>query len=224
MHKGKSQWRFTADFVLKNSTAREIQQRGHVSRFNLICFDQMQFDSKSHQPFNKQKHWQRDIRTEVAHFAFDEPVINLNILAEELTLGTFMAVIPWHLPGFTDQFAEDQEHPQHYIQSIINRVKASGVQDSIAYKQGFVERHDLGTELHLKFSGEELNEYHDMETSTDTFFITGQQANCETQDMADHMILDAMFNYTRFYSLNKFGSARGYKEKIPWRKNHEANR
>ena len=54
----------------------------------------MQFDSKSHQPFNKQKHRQRDSRTEGAHFAFDEPIINLNILAEELTPGTFTAVIP----------------------------------------------------------------------------------------------------------------------------------
>jgi hypothetical protein len=89
------------------------------------------------------------------------------------------------------------------------------VQANIAYKQGFVERHDQETALHLKFSGEKLNESHDMEASTDNFFIAGQQANCETHDMTEHMILDAMFDYTRFDSLNKFGSARGSKEKTP---------
>ena len=45
--------------------------------------------------------------------------------------------------------------------------------------------------------------------------IFSLQANCETHDMTEHMILDAMFDYTRFDSLNKFGSARGSKEKTP---------
>ncbi|MFQ4135468.1 hypothetical protein PGN35_004040 [Nodosilinea sp. PGN35] len=68
---------------------------------------------------------------------------------QKLTPGFFQVNVPWDIPGFTDRFDDNTDHPRRQIPGIINRVRAAGTHFAIAYTKTFRDRHDLHTQLTL---------------------------------------------------------------------------
>jgi hypothetical protein len=189
-------WQFTADLVLKDSNGQANPQPGHVGVFDDTQFDQMAFDSITNTTYDEADHQLANKRTETVHFGFDDPVVEINVLAQELTPGSFLVVVPWHVPGFTDQFAENNEHPRQLLKSMLQLVKAAGIEAEISYRQEFSESHDLNNELHLVVVGDMLSEQHPTENSD--VQIHGQQNNHEVQEISDEIIFTGVFDCTPF--------------------------
>ncbi len=135
-------------------------------------------------------------------FIDDAPVVRIEVDGYRYTPGVFTVTIPWHLPGFTDAFDETEDHPRHQILSLVNRVKAAGVEALVAYKQVFEETHDQTVQFAAKLDGAALQQTH--ETRDALEFDSGERRR-EQHDVADRLILTGYFDYTRFDHLNTFG-------------------
>lgn len=173
------QWRFEADVA-----AEDFRNRP-VGRFDATNF--MEAPSSE--------------RHAGAVFIFDQPAVALEVVSYVRTPGVFTVTIPWHIPGFTDKFAETPDHPRHQILSLLNPVKAAGVQALVAYQQVFSEIHDHSVDLRHKLAGIALRQAHDME---DDFEIDSRQTAGETHDVGDGLVLSGCFDYTRYDSGNTF--------------------
>ncbi|MEN8218506.1 MAG: hypothetical protein ABFS56_19485 [Pseudomonadota bacterium] len=167
---GQSKWRFEAEIVADDETSYP------VGRFDKAS----QFDNSI--------------------FVTDAPVVSITINSYQYTYGAFTVIIPWHIQGFTDKFAETADHPRHQILTLVNRVKAAGVHALIAYKQTFKEEQEQSVTLRLEIQS--FKQSHDI---TDHFEIDSRQSNREIHEIADKLILSGRFDYTYFDSLNKFG-------------------
>jgi hypothetical protein len=75
--------------------------------------------------------------------------ITLSYNLQKLTPGFFQVNVPWDIPGFTDRFDDNTDHPRRQIPGIINRVRAAGTHFAIAYTKTFREEHSLQTKLIL---------------------------------------------------------------------------
>jgi hypothetical protein len=169
---GISRWRFEADLVSEDGTARP------AGRFGQTNFDDSVWVS-------------------------GDPVVQVEVLSYSYTPGAFTVLIPWHIPGFTDKFAETAEHPRHQILSLVNRVKAAGVQAQVAYHQLFSEDHAQTYRLGLALQGELLSDIQEM---SDRMTASNTQNTREDQDIGDSLSLAGRFDLTSFDSLNKFSA------------------
>ncbi|MBD2110044.1 hypothetical protein [Nodosilinea sp. FACHB-13] len=92
----------------------------------------------------------------------------------KLTPGFFQVNVPWDIPGFTDRFDDNTDHPRRQIPSIINRVRAAGTHFAIAYTKTFRENHAVQTQLSL-LGHKILKESHALNTRPSPAFITSFQ-------------------------------------------------
>jgi len=118
-----------------------------------------------------------------AAFAFPSSVAKIEVVSEKYTPGVFTVIIPWHIPGFTDKFAESRDHPRHKILGIVKRVKAAGINARISYYQLFEEVHDAGAKLaSIVIKGDKLNHAHEIEEDFDGY-LSG--CNSEIHELHD---------------------------------------
>jgi len=68
----------------------------------------------------------------------------LRVCLPRLTPGTFTVRIPWDISGYTDRYAEFDDHPRHQIKYVVGKVKAAGVRAAIVYEKTFeAETHEM---------------------------------------------------------------------------------
>ncbi|MEM9337535.1 MAG: hypothetical protein AAGA66_02320 [Bacteroidota bacterium] len=131
-----------------------------------------------------------------------EPIVQVEILSDRLTYGAFSVVIPWHIEGVTDAFAETTDHPRHLINGLVHKVKAAGVRASVSYLQQFEETHELTDQLHFGLAGTALQEAHEVD---EHFSIDSRMTGQEVHKLDDKLRLKGVFGYTGFNSGNTFG-------------------
>ncbi len=115
----------------------------------------------------------------------------------QITPGGFTVKIPWQIPGYSDRFDESLDHPRHQIQSLIEKVKASGICAKIAYEQQFQENHQIQEKLLFQGKGK-FSEDHNI---TDEFDGRSQQSLRSEQEMSDTFLTSAVFDYTYFDTI-----------------------
>lgn len=131
-----------------------------------------------------------------------ESVIQVEVRVPHYTPGIFTVTIPWHIPGFTDKFAETADHPRHQILSLVNKVRGAGIQAFVSYRQPFAETHELSERLlALQLEGPALQSEAEMQ---ERFQLDSRQSSQETHEMSDSLTLAGRLNLTRFDSLNRF--------------------
>lgn len=129
--------------------------------------------------------------------------LNVGFTFYKLTPGSLDVKIPWDISGYTDKFDETHDHPRHQIKSLIDKVKAAGVNSVISYEKQFEEHQDLRDAL-LKLEGR-LSKSEIQEIEEFNFDIGSQQAPYPggiTHEMKESFATSAVFDYTRFDSLN----------------------
>lgn len=168
---GKTRWRFEADVVSQDDKA--IHPVGR--------YDQANFDD--------------------GLWVMDAPVVSVEVMSYRTIPGTFTVVIPWHIPGFTDKFAETEQHPRHQILALVNKVKAAGVLAQVAYKQVYREDQGQQESLGLGVKGALLHENAD---ALDTLTARNTQNAREDLEISDSFSLAGRFDTTYFDSLNTF--------------------
>ncbi len=168
---GKSRWRFEADVV-----SQDDQSIHPIGRYDQVNFDDGLWIS-------------------------DDPVVAVEVMSYSYTPGTFTVVIPWHIPGFTDKFAETEQHPRHQILALVNKVKAAGVLAQVAYKQVYSEDQGQDEALGLTVQGALLADDADAQ---DKLMASNTQNAREDQDISDSFSLSGRFDTTTFDSLNTF--------------------
>ena len=114
-----------------------------------------------------------------------------------VTPGGFTVKIPWQIPGYSDRFDESLDHPRNQIQSLIEKVKASGICAKIAYEQQFQEDHQIQEKLLFQGKGK-FSEDHNI---TDEFDGRSQQSLRSEQEMSDTFLTSAVFDYTYFDTI-----------------------
>jgi hypothetical protein len=68
----------------------------------------------------------------------------LRVRIPRLTPGTFTVRIPWDIPGYTDRYAEFDDHPRHRMRYVVDKVKAAGVRAAMVYEKTFeAETHEV---------------------------------------------------------------------------------
>ncbi len=115
----------------------------------------------------------------------------------QITPGGFTVKIPWQIPGYSDRFDETLDHPRNQIQSLIEKVKASGICAKIAYEQQFQEDHQIQEKLLFQGKGK-FSEDHNI---TDEFDGRSQQSLRSEQEMSDTFLTSAVFDYTYFDTI-----------------------
>lgn len=135
-------------------------------------------------------------------------VLEGRVSYERLTPGSFMVRIPWDIPGYTDRFDETLDHPRHQIHTLIEKVKAAGVESVIAYEKQF-SAEDQGTQDQLWVKRSPFQEIHEL-VDHDLDFRSQQYLYGQGEDqgieheMSDRLVTSATFDYTHFDSLNGF--------------------
>jgi hypothetical protein len=158
--------------------------------FEQTLFDSSKFEQSSLDPINP------DL---AGSYVFD-----VNFSFYRLTPGSFLVKIPWDIPGYTDQFDATHDHPRHQINALIGRVRGAGMRSVIAYEKTFQEYHEM--EIGLVLERSPFTEIQDMEEYN--FDIQSQQkpyAKGIEHEMTDKLITSAVFDYSRFDSMNRFG-------------------
>lgn len=171
--KGKSSHRWTVEIEVE---ANEKTELFNGARFDKESFEQTVFIDKL-------------------------PAIKLEVLSSDLTPGCFRLIIPWHIPGFTDNFNESEDHPRNKILSLINKVKAAGVHASVSYYQNFPEDHLIEERLDFAVDGPVFSETHDIK---DGFSIDSRLSSEEEHEISDQFITSGVIDYSRFDSANRF--------------------
>ena len=115
----------------------------------------------------------------------------------QITPGGFTVKIPWQIPGYSDRFDESLDHPRHQIQSLIEKVKASGICAKIAYEQQFQEDHQIEEKLLFRGKGR-FSEDHNI---TDKFDGRSRQSLRSEQEMSDTFLTSSVFDYTYFDTI-----------------------
>jgi len=77
------------------------------------------------------------------------PRLTLRVIAVQLTPGTFVVRVPWHIENYTEQFDATRDDPRRQIGYIVNRVKAAGVHAAIRYELRLEDTHDLDARFKL---------------------------------------------------------------------------
>ncbi|MEN8447350.1 MAG: hypothetical protein ABG776_20320, partial [Cyanobacteria bacterium J06555_13] len=168
------------------STASSIQ----IARFNQSQFDQSTFVTTS----------VNSLSPELA----SRYVFSLTTDFMQQAPGQFRMQVPWDIPGCTDKFGEDNDHPRSQIPQIIEKVKAAGVLAIVAYEKRWREEH-----AHTAQLGVVRSPFTENQTMTETNFDIGsyQEAypNGLHHDITDSFTTAGMFDYTGFDSGNRFG-------------------
>ena len=206
---GESQWYFDADiqepaakfdngvfdlskFDNNENTQSSIQQKINIEE-TVAKFDSGIFDSST---FSSSKDTQNSIKQQAVTVE-----VQVEWCITKQTPGIFHAIVPWHIKGFTDKFAEAEDHPRSQIAAIVNRVKAAGVKAVISYQQEFTEIHEIGDRLILQ--GERIwNEQQPQQHSNLKF--SSEQSLTEVQEMSDSITFSGVFDFTEFDSDNLF--------------------
>ena len=134
------------------------------------------------------------------------PLVQLEVRTYDYTPGTFTLTIPWHLPGYTDQFAETKKHPRHFIQHLVDRVKASGTYAYIAYRQSFKEEQGLEDQLKcaIQSNNDQEGHFSQEHPAEDHLHSDNRHGGMEIHALDDALCLGGVFDYTSFDSLNTF--------------------
>jgi hypothetical protein len=169
---GQSQWSIEADIGNPQVT------------FDRTLFDFSLFEKTENNPITS-KQQAKSYSLEVT-FSF-----------YQVTPGGFTVKIPWQIPGYSDRFDESLDHPRHQIQSLIEKVKASGICAKIAYEQQFQEDHQIQEKLLFQGKGK-FSEDHNI---TDEFDGRSQQSLRSEQEMSDTFLTSAVFDYTYFDTI-----------------------
>ena len=169
---GQSEWLIEADIGNPQVT------------FDSTLFDFSLFESNATNPITSEE--QAKSYSLVVTFSF-----------YQITPGGFTVKIPWQIPGYSDRFDESLDHPRHQIQSLIEKVKASGICAKIAYEQQFKEDHQIEEKLLFRGKGR-FSEDHNM---TDEFDGRSQQSLRSEQEMSDTFLTSAVFDYTYFDTI-----------------------
>jgi len=169
---GQSEWLIEADIGNPQVT------------FDSTLFDFSLFESNATNPITSEE--QAKSYSLVVTFSF-----------YQITPGGFTVKIPWQIPGYSDRFDESLDHPRHQIQSLIEKVKASGICAKIAYEQQFKEDHQIEEKLLFRGKGR-FSEYHNM---TDKFDGRSRQSLRSEQEMSDTFLTSAVFDYTYFDTI-----------------------
>jgi hypothetical protein len=148
---GQSVWRFEASAGLAE---------GHFdrTRFNTSAFEQTRLDEyavigweQADFDLDRSRFDETKARFDEGFFLdLDLVIARVDIRFNLLTSGAFSIRIPWDIPGFTDKFAEFDDHPRHQIRYIIEKVKAAGIFVGVAYEKLFAETHELGERLQIE--------------------------------------------------------------------------
>jgi hypothetical protein len=131
-------------------------------------------------------------------------LLDVKVMFDILIPGSFMVKIPWDIPDYTNQFNETVDHPRHQISSLLEKVKAAGVQSVVTYEKQFEENQEMMEILTVRRSP--FPEVHDI-TDRD-LVIRSQQKPYGlglAHEMTDTLVTSALFDYTYFDSLNTFG-------------------
>ncbi len=131
----------------------------------------------------------------------EEDLLRVQVLTDRLTYSSFTIIIPWHIEGITDRFAEGKDHPRNMIRSLVSKVKAAGVRAKVSYLQDFQETYELSDQLNFTLRGARLNEAQDY---YDSFSIDSRSEVEEDHTMEDELRTSGIFDYTRFDSENRF--------------------
>lgn len=169
---GQSEWLIEADIGNPQVT------------FDSTLFDFSLFESNATNPITSEE--QAKSYSLVVTFSF-----------YQITPGGFTVKIPWQIPGYSDRFDESLDHPRHQIQSLIEKVKASGICAKIAYEQQFKEDHQIEEKLLFRGKGR-FSEDHNM---TDEFDGRSQQSLRSEQEMSDTFLTSSVFDYTYFDTI-----------------------
>ena len=136
-------------------------------------------------------------------FAPTAALLMIEIGSYEYTPGVFRITIPWHIKGFTDQFANTEDHPRHQILALVNGVKAAGIKAEVAYQQSFSEQQQHIGRLGIQCNGELLTEQHPLNDALVSMQLS-DYPNQEHQSLKDEIKVKGCFDYTHFNSLNTF--------------------
>lgn len=120
----------------------------------------------------------------------------------KLTPGIFHVTVPWYIEGFTEKYAEGQDHPRRQISAIVERVKAAGIQAVISYEYRVQsEIHEIKDNLILdgEIRWNEVQPQEDYNLAMDS-----EKGLTEVQEMSDGIILSGVFDLTEFDSDNRF--------------------
>lgn len=169
---GQSEWSIEADIGNPQAT------------FDRTLFDFSLFENTENNPI-KSEQQAKSYLLEVALSFY------------QITPGGFTVKIPWQIPGYSDRFDESLDHPRNQIQSLIEKVKASGICAKIAYEQQFQEDHQIQEKLLFQGKGK-FSEDHNI---TDEFDGRSQQALRSEQEMSDTFLTSAVFDYTYFDTI-----------------------
>jgi hypothetical protein len=133
--------------------------------------------------------------------------LDVKVMFDILTPGSFMVKIPWDIPGYTNQFNETVDHPRHQISGLLEKVKAAGVQSVVTYEKQFEETQEMMETLTVRRSP--FSEVHDI--ADRDLVIRSQQKPYGQKpygwiehEMTDTLVRSALFDYTYFDSLNTF--------------------
>ncbi len=121
------------------------------SRFDLATahFDRTTFLTSD--PRQRSRFDQDDTHFDQAPFLENDAAIAaIRMSFDRQTPGTFTVLVPWDIEGYTDKFAEFDDHPRHQIKYIVEKVKAAGIFAAIAYTKTFREQHRLSEMLTLR--------------------------------------------------------------------------
>jgi hypothetical protein len=176
---GPSRWRFEAEVVVPASPS-DPESAWPVGRFDGSSGASAIFDR--------------------AVLAPEEAPVEVEVVSEEYTPGTFTVVIPWNIEGFTDRF-DAEDHPRQQILGLVNRVRAAGVEGRVAYLERFREDQEPGDALRLEAAGRLLSERHD---TAEAYRAFSRQRAAEDQAADDTLVLSGVFDHTGFDSLNTF--------------------
>ena len=169
---GQSEWLIEADIGNPQVT------------FDSTLFDFSLFESNATNPITSEE--QAKSYSLVVTFSF-----------YQITPGGFTVKIPWQIPGYSDRFDESLDHPRHQIQSLIEKVKASGICAKIAYEQQFKEDHQIEEKLLFRGKGR-FSEDHNI---TDKFDGRSRQSLRSEQEMSDTFLTSSVFDYTYFDTI-----------------------
>ncbi|HEY9738303.1 MAG TPA: hypothetical protein V6D06_18550, partial [Trichocoleus sp.] len=174
---GPSRWRISAQTGFSEAA------------FDSSLFDFSLFEAKETRSLNPEQAQSYALEVSVSFY--------------RLSPGCFTVKIPWDIPGYTDQFNETRDHPRHQIYGLLEKVKAAGVQPHVNYERQFTEEHDIAVDLRIVRSP--FEEKHDLRELS--FDIRNEQkpyGQGLVHEVADTLITAAVFDYTRFDSLNTF--------------------
>jgi hypothetical protein len=129
--------------------------------------------------------------------------LEVKVMFDRLTPGSFMVKIPWDIPGYTDQFNQTADHPRHQISGLIEKVKAAGVQSVVTYEKQFSEVQEMTEVLTVRRSP--FSEVHDITVLNPILRSQQKPYGLGVEhEMADTLVTSALFDYTYFDSLNTF--------------------